>query len=236
MKTIYEFTIKQEVEVDKVETREENGATVTVTTKVKEERPLVVGIKKPSRNDREECEIVRDVAFKKFIERGIITEANLRKQYGESGGVYTTEEEIHYANSREKLRGLILDYQEAALDESEEGKKKATELFSQIFSIRQQIIDFERTASLFYERTAEAKAQKKAIEYYLLHLTHTRAETADSKWEPFFKGDDKYTVLAKLEDDEDKTYLALRDRVLLVLTLLANSPDITRDQLKQEVE
>ena len=49
MKTIYEFEVKKQVEVDKVETREENGATISVTTKVKEEKPIFFAIKRPSR-------------------------------------------------------------------------------------------------------------------------------------------------------------------------------------------
>lgn len=244
---VYQFDIDHEVEVDKVETKTEgegeNAKTITVTTKVKENRPITFAVKKPNKIEREECEIVRDASFKYFVDRGIITEGNLRKQYGDNGGVYTNEEETHYSTLRDKMRVLITDYQSLALSETEDDKKKASSIFREIFEIRQQIIDFEKTANLFYERTAEAKAQKKAIEHFLIHLTYTKVDTPVDKpieWTPYFKGstsEEKLSYLAQLEDDADLTYLKIRDKVMLIcLLLITSNVNLTPEQVQERVE
>lgn len=245
IKTLYTYDVPNEVEVDKTETKiEGEGAdakTITTVTKVKESRPLTFAIKKPSKDEREEMEIVRDVSFKYFVERGLITEGNLRKLYGENGGVYTTAEEIHYSTLRDKIRLLITDYQRTALSENEDEKKKASAIFHEIFAIRQQILEFEKSATLFYERTAEAKAQKKAVEHYLVNLVYQKKDTPLDQpiaWEPYFKGtiEERLKGLAKLEDDADPIYLQIRDRAMLVCMVLVTNSALTTDQLKQQVD
>lgn len=234
MKTIYEFEIKKEVEVDKTETREENGATVTVTTKVKEQKPLYFAIKRPSRNEKEEGEMHRAAYFAYCVEKGVITQAALRKKYGDTGGVYTNEEEKQYSILRTRLRDAIEEYQLLSVNAVDEDKKKRDEIFDEIFEIRRKIIEFENSATLFYQDTAEAKARNKLIEYLVLNLTHFRDDTS-KPWVPFFKGEtveQKIKYLSELEDNDDSTYLQIGEKLAFVVTLLLTSPNLTKEEIE----
>ena len=244
MKLIYEFEIQKEVEVDKVETREENGETISVTKKVKEKKPIYFAVKRPSRNEKEEGEMNRAAYFALCVERGIITQAALRKKYGDTGGIYTNEEEKQYAILRQKLRELLEEYQlysVNAKDQTDEQKKKREDVFQEIFKIRGQIIEFENSATLFYQDTAEAKARNKLIEFFILTLTHHREDT-NKEWVPFFKGktfEEKLSHLSELEDNDDEIYLQIGEKLAFVITLLLTSPNLTKEEienLEKEVE
>lgn len=244
MKIIYEFEIQKEMEVDRVETREENGATISVTTKVKENKPLYFAIKRPSRNEKEEGEMNRAAHFALCVERGVITQAALRKKYGDTGGVYTNEEEKQYSILRQRLRDLLEDYKLVSinLDKQTEAEKiKRDEIFDEIFEIRKKIIDFENSATLFYQDTAEAKARNKLIEFFILNLTYWRTET-DKEWVPFFKGatlEEKLVHLSELEDNDDETYLKVGEKLAFVVALLLTSPNLTKEEIEsieKEVE
>lgn len=239
MKLIYEFEIQKEVEVDKTETREENGATVTVTTKVKEKKPIYFAIKRPSRNEKEEGEMHRASYFAHCVEKGVITQAALRKKYGDSsgvsdnGGVYTNEEEKQYSILRNRLRDAIEEYKLLSVNKDEESAKKRDETFDEIFNIRGKVMEFENSATLFYQDTAEAKARNKLIEYLVLNLTYFRDDTS-KPWLPFFKGEtieEKIKHVSDLEDNDDPIYLQVGEKLALVVTLLLTNPNLTKEQI-----
>jgi len=235
LKTIYEFDIKNEVEVDKVETREENGATISITTKVKEDKPVFFAIKRPSRNEKEEGEMNRAAHFALCVERGIITQAALRKKYGDTGGVYTNDEEKQYSILRQKLRESLEQYQLYSVNAvTEEEKAKRDKVFDEIFEIRRKIMEFENSATLFYQDTAESKARNKLIEYFILFLTYYKDDVS-KEWAPFFKGDtieEKLKKLSELEDGDDPVYLKVGEKLAFVITLLLTSPNLTKEEIE----
>lgn len=234
MKLIYEFEVKKQVEVDKVETREENGATISVTTKVKEDRPIFFAIKRPSRNEKEEGEMHRAAHFALCVERGIITQAALRKKYGDTGGIYTNEEEKQYSILRAKLRDSLEQYQLLSVNLEDKDKEKRDAIFEEIFEIRRKIIEFENSATLFYQDTAESKARNKLIEYFILNLTYFK-DDATKDWVPFFKGEtveEKTKHLASLEDSDDELYLKVGEKLAFVVTLLLTSPNLTKEEIE----
>lgn len=234
MKHIYDFEISKEVEVDKIETREENGATISVTTKVKEKRPIYFAIKRPSRNEKEEAEMHRAAHFALCVEKGIITQAALRKKYGDTGGVYTNEEEKQYGILRNRLRDALEEYQLLSVNLEDKDKEKRDNVFEEIFSIRGKIMEFENSATLFYQDTAEAKARNKLIEYFILHLTYFREDTA-KEWLPYFKGEtveEKIKHLSSLEDGDDELYMRIGERLAFVVTLLLTSPNLTKEEIE----
>lgn len=234
LKSIYEFEVKKQIEVDKVETREENGATISVTTKVKEDRPIYFAIKRPSRNEKEEGEMHRAAYFALCVERGIITQAALRKKYGDTGGIYTNEEEKQYSILRGKLRDSLEQYQLLSVNLEEKDRTKRDEIFEEIFEIRRKIIEFENSATLFYQDTAESKARNKLIEYFILNLTYFK-DDAEKEWVPFFKGEtteEKTKYLASLEDNDDELYLKVGEKLAFVVTLLLTSPNLTKEEIE----
>lgn len=238
MKTIYEFEIKTSVEIEKVETKEENGSTISITKKEVEEKPIFFAIKKPSRVEKEEGEMYRAVHFAKCVESGIITQAALRKKYGDTGGIYTNEEEQEYSILRQKLKENIEQFQFIGSGSSdlskEEKEKREKELLKEMFDIRNLIVEFENSATLFYQDTAESKARNKLIEYFILTLTLFKENDGD-EWKPFFKGSsigEKLQYLSNLEDNEDKIYLQVGEKLAFIITLILTSPNITKEEIK----
>ena len=57
MKELFSFNITVNKEVEKTETKEENGQTITVTQKVKEDVPVRIIIKQPSRKNMEDADL-----------------------------------------------------------------------------------------------------------------------------------------------------------------------------------
>lgn len=240
MKIIYDFELPREIEVEKQETREEGDQKITVTTKVKESRPLYFAIKRPNRAEKEEADLVRAKAFSYYVEQGVITQAGLRKKYGntigisENGGVYTTEEEQHYAMLRNKMRELLTDYQMLSSSDNEDEKKKSEEVFKEIFVIREEIVDFERSVESFYRDTAEAKARNKLIEYYITQLTQWK-DAPEKEWKPYFGGkthEERVADMTKKEDEDDEIYLAALDKLTFVISVLLTRPDVSKEEIK----
>ena len=240
MKIIYEFEVEKEVEVDKVETKEENGATISITTKVKEKRPIKFGVKKPSHSEKEEAEIVKAAYFAYCVEKGVMTQASLRKRYGDSsgvhetGGVYTNEEQKQYSILRQKLKEYLEEYEFASLSTSDKTAEEKNAIFDKIFTIRRQIIDFENSATMFYQDTAESKARNKFIQFFIVMLAYIKPDGVVD-WKPYFQGDnfdEKLKHLAKLEDDEDEIYLRAVEKLGLVVTLLLGTPNITKKEIE----
>lgn len=235
MKTIYEFEIKTEKEVDKTETREENGQTITVTSKVKESVPTLFAIKRPSSMEKEEGEILRAAHFGECVDKGLITQAQLRKKYGDRGGVYTQEEEKTYRLLHEELRKCLDDYERFASSSDEAEKAKAKEAFEKLFVLRREIVAFENTSELFYKDTAETKARNRLIEYFVYQLTYWK-QKAEDEWKPFFKGenfDEKRKNAFEMEDSEQEFYWEIKNRVGFILALILASPNLTKEEIKQ---
>ena len=108
-KELYSFTIDEEREVEKTHARKnkKTGEETTVTKKVKEQIPVQVRIKRPSRRELEEAELEYSVEMSRCVKRGILTKAMLYKKYSDTGGVWSEEDAKDYG----KLYKEILDIQ-----------------------------------------------------------------------------------------------------------------------------
>ena len=232
-KMIYEFEVPQEIEVEKTDTKEENGQKISVTTKVKENRPVKFGLKRPSMSEKEDAEMARSAYFGKCVKAGVITQAELRKKYGDSGGIYTLEEEKQYVILRNKLRDSIEAYQLASVESQNTPKEELDRLFNEIFSLRGLVMDFENSANFFYQDTAEYKSRNHLIECLSLQLTYFKRES-DKDWVSFFGGDnleEKRISLEKYEEENNELYLASRDKIILFFSLFLQNQNLTKEEM-----
>ena len=97
-KTIYQFTVKKEEEVEQESTvnkkNKETGETekVTTTKMVKKEVPYEILIFNPSRRQIEDADMEFSVEMSKCIKKGILTKAMLAKKYSDSGGLLSEDD------------------------------------------------------------------------------------------------------------------------------------------------
>lgn len=224
IKTLYEFPVLLEREVDETTTRQEGDKTVTETAKVKKQVKHYFAFQRPSRVQRELAEEERAVWWTRYVQMGIMTEAELLKTYSNRGGVLSEDEKVSLRTMEANLL-LSLDELKHAQVNDRDNKARLDQLADKIVGLRHRIIDFRQARDVFFDTTAEAKAKAKLIEYLVLHFTwHRDDETKD--WRQFFSGsttDEKNVSRDLLEDAQDELFLGARDRLLFVSTIYATA-------------
>lgn len=213
MKFIYEFEINVEKDVEKVETKNENGTEITTKTKVKELVPVYFSFKKASRGDRENCEEFRAAAWNKAVERGIMTEAIALKHFNNLGGILSDGQKKEYADILASIQSKSDELKKEGID-----KEK---IMKEVAELGEKISAFQRQETVFFENTAEVKARLKAIEWLTLNMSYFK-EDKTKEWEVFFKGETlekKYEYSDKLEEDQNELYLKSRDKLMLISAL-----------------
>jgi hypothetical protein len=221
MKSLYEFRIIDSVEKEVAETKEENGEKITTYSKVKEELPYSFFIKKPSRSEKEEAELIRVQYFSEYTKRGILTQAMLSKTYANYGGILSDEEVKHYAGLRVELYEKLRNFE---LISAQSSKEDAAEKLKEINELQSKLTRFEYEQGNFFNNTAEAKARNKLIEYLVLTLTYFKKES-ETEYKSFFSGEtfeDKLKVLEKYEDENYQLYNLIRDRVAFATSLFVS--------------
>lgn len=231
-KYIYEFDVKIEKDVNKVEKKEEGGAVTTIETKVKEFVPVFFAFKKPSRAEREDAEEYRAKKWGEFVKKGIMPEAILLKSYANYGGILDEAQKKYYIKVRADYAETLEKMQLAKINKDED---KAIQLMAESLGLRDEIVEFERNQSSFFENTAEAKSRNKLIEYLILKLTYFK-EKSGEEYKQYFKGeevDDKLKFLENLEDSKDEIILKVWSQLLFISSLYVS---LGGDLKKEDVE
>jgi hypothetical protein len=136
MKTMFEFDIYQEKEIEKVDVSiNEKGEEVKVTSKIKTTVPVKLGIKKPTRSLFDEAELFYGVRLSEGIKAGLLTRALLAKRFNNDGGVLSDEEQkeynelyIEFFNLQSEFQKLSIKEESIRSDEEKENLKKTVKL------------------------------------------------------------------------------------------------------------
>jgi len=175
-KKIYEFIVKKEEEVDKIETRNENGKEVTITSKVKENIARKFFIKKPTRALFEEAELFYAVRLSEGIKAGLLTRSLLAKRYSNDGGALSEVEKEQYSESYVKLFQKQNEFQQLSIKDKSERTKDEQEHFekltTEIVKLRTDLQDFEIAQASLFDQTAESRARNKTILWWILNLSY----------------------------------------------------------------
>lgn len=175
-KKIYEFTISKEEEVDKVETKIEDGKEITITSKVKEQLPRKFFIKKPTRALFEEAELFYAVKLSEGIKAGLLTRSLLSKRYSNDGGALSEQDKGKYADLYLKLFDKQNEFQKLSIIDKNDRNKEDQEYFdklsAEIINLRNEIQDFEIAQASLFDQTAENRARNKTILWWILHLSY----------------------------------------------------------------
>lgn len=175
-KKIYEFTVKKEEEVDKTETKVEDGKEISITSKVKENISRKFFIKKPTRSLFEEAELFYAVKLSEGIKAGLLTRSLLAKRYANDGGALSDIEKEKYAEYYVRLFDKQNQFQKLSIKDKTERSKEEQEEFekltTEIITIRNEIQDFEIAQASLFDQTAENRARNKTILWWILHLSY----------------------------------------------------------------
>jgi hypothetical protein len=214
IKLIYTFSVNQTVE------SQENGETVKV------KKPIYFGIKKPSRSEKEEAELVRSEYLSKYIRRGVLPEAILSKTYDNQGGTVTENERASLIVLQLQLIEKQEEYKKLGVDKAP--KETLDKVASEIASIYNEVAEIQFKHSMFYENTAEFKAKTKMISYLAGVLTYFRKDES-SEWERYFESDVLDEILDKsddLEEKGDEVYMKAKDKILFAVSFYVQNPSV----------
>lgn len=198
LKFLYEFTVDKEVE-KKVEEKktDESGQEITITRTEKVKEPVKFGILKPGRRLYDLAEIFLAKTISDYVKEGLMPITLVAKRFGNDGGVLT-EAEIKYIEElqskmdedQKKLIDLKIDDPES----KEKNAEERTKILSSMLTVQSEIDKLRNSYISLYENTAEMKARKKAIEWWVTHLAYNGGENPTEMFpeQSFLKRYEKY--------------------------------------------
>ena len=207
MKELFSYIVKINKEIEKTETKEENGQKITVTQKVKEEVPVKIIIKQPSRKNLEDAELQFSIEMSNCIKKSILTKGMLTKKYSDTGGVLSEDDAKELVNLYNKITQLQNDLLRLT-SKSDYDKEAEAVIIDKITNLRMRMVQVESSYRALFDNTADNIAQNNVIRWFCLHMAHTQV-IPDGNIEPMFKGtttEQKLESLHQMDENEDEVY------------------------------
>ena len=207
MKELFSYTVKVNKEIEKTETKEENGQKITVTQKVKEEVPVRIIIKQPSRRNLEDAELQFSIELSNCIKKGILTKGMLTKKYSDTGGVLSEDDAKELVTLYNKITQLQNDLLRLT-SKSDYDREAEAVIIDKITNLRMRMVQVESSYRALFDNTADNIAQNNVIRWFCLHMAHTQV-IPDGNIEPMFKGtttEQKLESLHQMDENEDEVY------------------------------
>jgi hypothetical protein len=213
MKTMFEFDIYHEKEIEKVEvSTNEKGEEVKTTSKVKTTVPVKLAIKKPTRSLFDEAELFYGVRLSEGIKAGLLTRALLAKRFNNDGGVLSDEEQKEYNELYLEFFNLQSEFQKLSIKEesirNDEEKENLKNVIAKMNDARERLQKYEMAQANLFEQTAENRARNKTIMWWVLQLSLIQDENKklkelfeDGSYEDKLK---KYDEIEEAESDIEK--------------------------------
>jgi hypothetical protein len=238
MKTMFEFDIYQEKEIEKVDvSNNEKGEEVKVTSKVKTTVPVKLAIKKPTRSLFDEAELFYGVRLSEGIKAGLLTRALLAKRFNNDGGVLSDEEQKEYNELYIEFFNLQSEFQKLSIKEesvrSDEEKENLKTVIAKMNDARERLQKYEMAQANLFEQTAENRARNKTIMWWVLQLSLIQGE--DKKFKELFT-EGSYEEKLKKYDEIEESDMVLEKIALQKLLYLISFWYIGRAASQEEFE
>jgi len=223
MKTMFEFDIYHEKEIDKVEvSTNEKGEEVKTTSKVKTTVPVKLAIKKPTRSLFDEAELFYGVRLSEGIKAGLLTRALLAKRFNNDGGVLSDEEQKEYNELYLEFFNLQSEFQKLSIKEesirNDEEKETLKAVVIKMNDARERLQKYEMAQANLFEQTAENRARNKTIMWWVLQLSLIQGD--DKKFKELFQDgtyEDKLKRYDEIEESEsDIEKIAIQKLLYLI--------------------
>jgi hypothetical protein len=212
-KILHQFKITIEKDDFEVSTRTENGQEISVKTKVK--KPIVVNVilKEPSRREKQDISLFKDISYSKAINLGLIPRLMMTQKLSKDpANPISGDEDKTLAAMNARLQELANDYirlNAQSAEPTEEDKARKERLVMEYTALNKKATDISTAYQSVFAHTAEQYAQNRVLTHLTLFLTYIKV--GPDKYEPMFKGTDfeaKEEALADLEDANDSIYLS----------------------------
>jgi hypothetical protein len=239
LKFVYEFAIDKEVEkvIEEKKMEGEQEIKITRTEKVKE--PVKFAILKPGRKLYDSAEIFLAKTVSYYIKEGLMPISLVAKRFGNDGGVLTDKEseymsglDVKMADCQKRLSELKT--QEKAVETAAEDASKQTDILVEMLKIQTEIEKIKNSFFILYDNTAEMKARKKSIEWWITQLSFIQNEKGE--YVSYFDQlsfEERYTLYSAILDGED---LFLKDTMnkftYLISSWLNSDQSLTTEQFK----
>jgi hypothetical protein len=238
MKTMFEFDIYQEKEIEKVDvSTNEKGEEVKVTSKVKTTVPVKLAIKKPTRSLFDEAELFYGVRLSEGIKAGLLTRALLAKRFNNDGGVLSDEEQKEYNELYIEFFNLQNEFQKLSIKEesirTDEEKENIKAVIVKMNDARERLQKYEMAQANLFEQTAENRARNKTIMWWVLQLSLIQGD--DKKFKELFN-EGSYEEKIKRYDEIEESDSNLEKLALQKLLYLISFWYIGRAASQDEFE
>ena len=238
MKTMFEFDIYQEKEIEKVDiSTNEKGEEVKVTSKIKTTVPVKLGIKKPTRSLFDEAELFYGVKLSEGIKAGLLTRALLAKRFNNDGGVLSDGEQKEYNELYLEFFNLQSEFQNLSIKEesirTEEEKTNLKSVVEKMNDARDRLQKYEMAQANLFEQTAENRARNKTIMWWVLQLSLIQGE--DKKFKELFT-EGSYEEKLRKYDEIEESDMVLEKVALQKLLYLISFWYIGRAASQEEFE
>ena len=238
MKTMFEFDIYQEKEIEKVDiSTNEKGEEVKVTSKIKTTVPVKLGIKKPTRSLFDEAELFYGVRLSEGIKAGLLTRALLAKRFNNDGGVLSDGEQKEYNELYLEFFNLQSEFQKLSIKEesirTEEEKTNLKSVVEKMNDARDRLQKYEMAQANLFEQTAENRARNKTIMWWVLQLSLIQGE--DKKFKELFT-EGSYEEKLRKYDEIEESDMVLEKVALQKLLYLISFWYIGRAASQEEFE
>jgi hypothetical protein len=208
MKTMFEFDIYHEKEIERIEvSTNEKGEEVKTTSKVKTTVPVKLAIKKPTRSLFDEAELFYGVRLSEGIKAGLLTRALLAKRFNNDGGVLSDEEQKEYNELYLEFFNLQSEFQKLSIKEesirNDEEKENLKAVITKMNDARERLQKYEMAQANLFEQTAENRARNKTIMWWVLQLSLIQDD--DKKLKELFQDgtyEDKLKRYDEIEESE----------------------------------
>jgi hypothetical protein len=238
MKTMFEFDIYQEKEVEKVDvSTNEKGEEVKVTSKVKTTVPVKLAIKKPTRSLFDEAELFYGVRLSEGIKAGLLTRALLAKRFNNDGGVLSDEEQKEYNELYIDFFNLQNEFQKLSIKEesirTDEEKENLKNVIVKMNDARERLQKYEMAQANLFEQTAENRARNKTIMWWVLQLSLIQGD--DKKFKELFN-EGSYEEKIKRYDEIEESEFGIEKIAIQKLLYLISFWYIGRAASQEEFE
>lgn len=234
MKEIYSFTVNKQVKKE-VEEQTDKGK---LLREVEEELPVKVILKRPSRAESEEADIVSAVEYSESIRKGIITKPLLERFYDEKGGFLAENYESKYGSLLARFFELENEFRRLQIKENQtvEDKERINYLGGEFIKVQRDLQTLEASRNSLFQNTAETRAQQKTIFWLVLFLTYIQEDEGVPAI-PFFAGETFEAKRAdydkKVEEEDSDFNLRVIDKISLFTTLWYMGRASTKEDFKQ---
>lgn len=216
-KTLYQFPVNIDQEVEEVTTKSENGQEITIKTKVKKSVPVKILMKELTRREKQDLNVWYAKNYNEAINvhglspRVFIVQKFLR----DPNNPLSEDQDRNLAKMYEDLEAAKNDYvRVSALKDDEYSQDRKQRIVQNFITLQRKVMDIETAYKSIFAHTAENFAQNKAITWLVLFLSYS--QKGEAAPEPLFLGKDfaeKEDRLFNLEDSSDPLYMAAVEKL-----------------------